>query len=69
MGKKPEVAEVQWDDFNIGLGHLFLALNIFALKYDYVYVKFQQVVLKSYATQVLLYGKDKRYPILYSKEN
>lgn len=67
MGRKPDAAEVQWDEFNIGLGHLFLALNIFALKYEYNYVKFQQVQLKSYLTQVLLYGKDKRCPISYSK--
>lgn len=39
------------------------------MKYDYVYVKLQQVVLKSYATNVLLYGRDKKYPISYSKEN
>lgn len=69
MGKKSDAPEVQWDDFNVGLGHFFLALNIFALKYDYGYVKFQQVILKSFATQVLLYGKEKRCVISYSKEN
>jgi hypothetical protein len=37
------------------------------MKYDYSYVKLQQVQLKSYATQVLLYGKDKKCTISYSK--
>jgi hypothetical protein len=43
MGKRPDINDFPWDEFNIGLGHLLLGLNIMALKYDYSYAKFHQI--------------------------
>ena len=67
MGRKPDAAEVHWEEFNVGLGHFLLGLNIFSLKYEYGMVKLQKVQLKSSLSQVLLYGKDKKCGISYSK--
>lgn len=57
MGKKSDGIDVQWDQFNTGLGHLFLGFNILILKYDYCCVKLKKIKLKGSLTKVLLDGK------------
>ena len=33
MGKKPETDIVNWEEFNVGFGHLLIGFNVLKMKY------------------------------------
>ena len=66
MGKKDEITDIKWDQFNAGLSHLCLALNFLSIKYNHTFSKIQDIKLQAEMTEILLQGKTGYLPVGYT---
>ena len=69
IGKKPDQAEVNWEETNAGISHLLLGYNYLAMKYGIPFTRIEDISIKGTLSEILVRNTSTYVSVCYTKEN